>query len=78
MTKLKGHRLEQLQLLHAAGAVDRETAVAVSFDRSYRPVTLMRMFAEGLVGNAFLPLKGGNRRRVSHYWLTDAGRAALS
>ncbi|MFN7400359.1 MAG: hypothetical protein ACK5SX_15180 [Sandaracinobacter sp.] len=71
--KLKGHRREQLQLLADAGAVSRETAVAVSFDHAYRPGTLSAMWGEGLVENAYLPLQGDSRRRVSHYWLTAKG-----
>lgn len=71
--KLKGRRAEQLQLLKAAGAVSRETAVAVGFDHDYRPGTLSRMVQEGLACQAQLPFKGDGRRRVSHYWLTEAG-----
>jgi hypothetical protein len=71
--KLKGHRREQLQLLAYAGAVSRETAVAVSLDPAYRPGTLSAMAGEGLVENAYLPFHGDSRRRVSHYWLTEKG-----
>ena len=76
--KLAGHRAEQLQLLKAAGASSRAKAVAVSFDKSYRPVTLSRMYDEGLVEHAYLPFNGDSKRRVSHYWLTPAGLEALS
>lgn len=78
MTRLKGYRLEQLQLLSGAGAQSRETAVPVSFGGDYRHVTLSAMIGEGLVANAYLPFNGDGKRRVSHYWLTDAGRAALA
>lgn len=76
--KLKGHRAEQLRALAAAGAVSKETAVAVSFSYDYRPGTLSRMIGEGLVENGYLPMNGDSRRRVSHYWLTAAGQAALA
>ena len=76
--KLKGHRTEQLQLLRAAGAISRETAVAISFGGGYRHVTLARLAEEGMVVNAYLPLQGDSRRRVSHYWLTAAGLEAIA
>lgn len=76
--RLKGHRRAQLQLLLDAGARSLETAVAVSFDPDFRPVTLSAMIGEGLVKNAFLPFKGDSRRRTSHYWLTPAGELALA
>lgn len=73
--KLKGHRREQLRALAADGAISKETAVAVSFQPGlYRPGTLSAMVHEGLVENAYLPLNGDARRRVSHYWLTAKGR----
>lgn len=71
--KLKGHRLEQLKLLDRAAATSRETAIAVAFNRAYRPGTLSRMADEGLVENAYLPVNGDSKRRGSHYWLTAAG-----
>lgn len=77
MTKLKGHRLEQLELLDRAGAVSRETAVCVSFDHTWRPGTLSRMIGEGLVHQAQLPFNGDTRRRTSHYWLSKAGCQVL-
>jgi hypothetical protein len=78
LSKLKGHRLEQLQQLKVDGAVSRDTAIAVSFCTHflYRPATLSRMIHEGLVDNAYLPFKGDSRRRCSHYWLTAKGAEA--
>lgn len=75
--KLKGHRLQQLRELLQRGAISRETAAPVSFDYAFRPVTLSAMIGEGLVQQAQLPLHGDSRRRVSHYWLTEAGKAAV-
>ena len=77
-TPLKGYRAEQLIALKEAGANCRATAVAVAFDHIFRPLTLSLMVSEGLVENAYLPFRGDSRRRTSHYWLTDAGRAALA
>lgn len=71
--KLKGHRKEQLQLLADAGAVSRETAVPVGLGGEFRPVTLSAMVGEGLVCNAYLPVNGDPRRKVSHCWLTAKG-----
>jgi hypothetical protein len=76
--KLKGHRLDQLRALWDAGAVSRETAVAVGFDATWRPGTLSAMVAEGLVENAYLPFRGDSKRRTSHYWLTAFGAEAVA
>lgn len=76
--KLKGHRPEQLQLLRQAGAVSRETAVATITDRAFRNGTLSAMVGEGLVQNAYLPFNGDQKRRLSHYWLTEAGAMAAA
>lgn len=79
MTKpyVNPRRREQLQQLLAAGAVSRETAVCASFDYNWSPGVLSRMIDEGFVAQAQLPFEGDSRRRLSHYWLTDAGRAIV-
>lgn len=82
MTKLKGRRKEQLLLLQRKGAISRETAVATGFgggdDQAvYSGGTLSRMFDEGLVSYGYLPVHGDSRRRVAHYWLTEAGLKAI-
>lgn len=76
--KFKGHRLEQLRMLQAAGAVSRETAIATITSGAYRNGTLSAMVGEGLVQNAFMPFNGDPKRRLSHYWLTDAGVQAAA
>ena len=75
MRRLKGRRPQQLQILLRAGAVSRETAVCVSFDKSYSPGTLSAMAGEGLTEHAQLPYGGDSKRRLSHYWLTGVGLA---
>lgn len=74
--KLKGHRLEQLQLLIEKGAIGQQSALPVSFTPGLRHVTLSRMAEEGLVAGAYLPLNGDKKRRVSHVWATTEGMAA--
>lgn len=81
--KLKGHRTEQLLLLKRRGAVSRETAVCVSLNggdelATPRPGTLSAMIGEGLTMQAQLPYRGDSKRRLSHYWLTEAGLQAVA
>lgn len=76
MTKpLTKSRRDQLALLHAARAFTRAEAVHVSFNSDYRAGTLSAMIGEGLVEQAQLPFNGDSKRRLSHYWLTFAGRS---
>ena len=70
---LKGKRKDQLKALRNAGAISRETAVAVAFDKTFSPGTLSTMVGEGLVENAYMPVGGDAKRRCSHYWLTRTG-----
>lgn len=72
--KLNPHRRGQLRRLVRAGAVSRDTAVAIAFDRDYHPGTLARMARAGWVEQAQMPFHGDSRRRVSHCWLTSVGR----
>lgn len=71
MAKLTFAQREALELLRAAGAVDRETAKSILDEPRLKAVVIGRLRVVALADSRVIRPPGGSQRTA--YWLTGAG-----